>query len=1376
MASAMQNVVRRLSIEATTRGVKEAEQAARGLSKAVDGIAVSGARAEKATQSMEGRLASIQRQYDAQYRAQEKMAKVERDLMQAQQQGILTQQRRLELLSMAAERHGLATAAINREAAATDALAAAQRRQAVTASAANDNSWRRRGLMYQGFDIGTSLAGGINPAVVAAQQGPQIIQMYAGQGGVNAALSDAMGLLGGVAKAFGPVGVAAGVAAVSIGVMRSEIEDTTGVAVTFGDVFKAVFQVIGRGIYDFLEPAISAIAPWFQAAWSLVLDVTKRAFNSLVGGVLGSFELIKAGVKAIPDAFIVAGENAANFFLDGIERLVRGTIVGINTMISSIQSAFRGTAFQSVVDAIPKLENRVSNLRIDIGGAAAMERLAQAAGELDTRISGIVTRDYWGQFSGAVSDAAVANHKAAAEAEKNAGATGNAGDAAKKATDAWDGYRKVTEETTDAVREVESAIEGTARQISNTLGGALGDLFTTPMKDMDQFFDQFASGLANIGRQNLANLFDFEKDGFWDQFSKSQGDGTDAARRAIQAGAAEGTEQGLITAIQKLGVSEGAAKGIVGIGGAALGGYGLGYESGDKTMGALGGAASGFMAGLSVGGPLAPVTAVIGAIIGGLSGLFGASSKAKKEQEAAIQALQKERVAIDAFLSASTGGGIGEYQKTYSEAYRQNVTYQEAASKAGDKSLLRELQDASNQFFTILNNEFVGKFNGMLDALRSGLGSNSPFVQAQGQIDALREQMKGFVADTKFLAEEDARLGGRTGGADIAQKVAEAQAAAQEMLLRQLTGAEKLSDVAAEMKRIDGAAVGLQRALVELGMTAEQAAVEIANAKAIAQDNLRREFAAGIDAKLFEAQGRNWINDLNDLAKQTRTDLGDDTLTGAGKSDEIRQTFELTAQSVVNAATASAEDVAFANTYLADVLAEIGLTIPKAIVDAGDAIQDAADRWAQFDKDLAAKINDATGKGHLNSLTSLLDDVNAMAAMGSIDRIDDINKYMVAATKQIAESSGLTGDAIRQLAVDFPQLGRALASAADGIDQAAAAARNAELAAAAAAAAAARREAWLGLQSGLITRTQGADAAADSELSRLQVGNVSLAGIRGATSADEAKRQLEIFMAQISRTARSAADLTGAGNLAYAAFDSVTQALEQAAKQAEDTASAFTDMQAQITDSLTQFGDRMTSEFDRFTSQVMDEYRRQRSDFFDAASGANAYLNSIATQGTNPETQYNILLDRFRSAASGAANGNPDALRGLTGQADSLLQAAAQYFPQGTTQFDAVLNEVRAAIGTGASAATDRGNEVSAKMDRFISGQDRLAESMQREIAKLIEEVKGLKQGSVMLLDQIAKLLAAGKSDPETVRAIRDLVASNREVRDQLGAIARKAA
>ena len=78
----------------------------------------------------------------------------------------------------------------------------------------NDNNaqFRRQNLGYQLMDLGQGLAMGAPAAMILAQQGPQILQIYAGQGGVAAAFKDLTAILGGVARVAGPMiaAVAAG--------------------------------------------------------------------------------------------------------------------------------------------------------------------------------------------------------------------------------------------------------------------------------------------------------------------------------------------------------------------------------------------------------------------------------------------------------------------------------------------------------------------------------------------------------------------------------------------------------------------------------------------------------------------------------------------------------------------------------------------------------------------------------------------------------------------------------------------------------------------------------------------------------------------------------------------------------------------------------------------------------------------------------------------------------------------------------------------------------------------------------------------------------------------------------------------------------------
>jgi len=101
------------------------------------------------------------------------------------------------------------TAAISRQRQATLAAIDSIKGRAAAGglSGGNDNSsrFRRQNLTYQLFDIGQTAAMGMNPAMIFAQQGPQIVQLYAGQGGVNMALKDFGSILGGLTRLINPV-------------------------------------------------------------------------------------------------------------------------------------------------------------------------------------------------------------------------------------------------------------------------------------------------------------------------------------------------------------------------------------------------------------------------------------------------------------------------------------------------------------------------------------------------------------------------------------------------------------------------------------------------------------------------------------------------------------------------------------------------------------------------------------------------------------------------------------------------------------------------------------------------------------------------------------------------------------------------------------------------------------------------------------------------------------------------------------------------------------------------------------------------------------------------------------------------------------------
>ncbi|MUZ66327.1 hypothetical protein GOZ98_26790 [Agrobacterium vitis] len=102
------------------------------------------------------------------------------------------------------------TAAISRNRQATLASIEAIKGRNSATNGDRNSQFRRQNLTYQVFDVAQSTALGMPLAMVAMQQGPQIIQMYAGQGGVNAALKDLGTVAAGAGRLITPLSVSIG--------------------------------------------------------------------------------------------------------------------------------------------------------------------------------------------------------------------------------------------------------------------------------------------------------------------------------------------------------------------------------------------------------------------------------------------------------------------------------------------------------------------------------------------------------------------------------------------------------------------------------------------------------------------------------------------------------------------------------------------------------------------------------------------------------------------------------------------------------------------------------------------------------------------------------------------------------------------------------------------------------------------------------------------------------------------------------------------------------------------------------------------------------------------------------------------------------------
>lgn len=309
-----------------------------------------------------------------------------------------------------------AAAAMGREAAAAQATVPALRNhgQAVDhlARASRNAAMQQKLLLFQLNDIGVSLASGMNPLLVMVQQGSQISQIYGpGEGGVGRAFKETGNMLGNLVKRFPLVTAAVVAGSAAIGGMTYEINKASAETVTFGDVALATWQVIADGLSTILKPIVDAVAPWFQAAWDMVVSGVKWAGNLIINSFRACFEDVKFVWANFPDIMAAAVTGAVNLVIDGINMMVKAGVAGVNTLIKGINSAVSAVGGEKALEffgfsgAIPEL----TAPQIGRFANPAAGRLSKAAEGRNSRVADIMNDDPLGQFFDAVGDRARQN-------------------------------------------------------------------------------------------------------------------------------------------------------------------------------------------------------------------------------------------------------------------------------------------------------------------------------------------------------------------------------------------------------------------------------------------------------------------------------------------------------------------------------------------------------------------------------------------------------------------------------------------------------------------------------------------------------------------------------------------------------------------------------------------------------------------------------------------------------------------------------------------------------------------------------------------------------------------------------------------------------
>ncbi|MCT7665662.1 phage tail length tape measure family protein [Shinella kummerowiae] len=370
------------------------------------------------------------------------------------------------------------------------------------ANAANDNAFKQRMLMFQLNDVFQSIALGMPLTQVALQQGPQIAQIYGpGEGGIGRAFRETGQMIGGVLTKFplvtaGVLGIGAAFAA-----MTYEINQTTDVAVGFGDVALASFQVLGSYIWDELQPAVNAIAPWFQTAWDGVIAGVKWLGNGIIATIKSAIDVVVFNIGNIPNAFKIAGEAAANGFIAGIEFLVQKALEGIKKIRDNIQGMIEFVGADQAAEIfgfsgkLPEVPTGFELGRMDIGGSSAQADMDRRRKDLWDNIGRNYDQDYLGDYFKDVRDQAIKN--AQSDDKKKGGGRGE------RESDYERTIRRIreqTEATKEDTRVVDLSTYARERQ------SAVQDILTAAQRDGMEVGKAFANAqeLINASTDKLS--------------------------------------------------------------------------------------------------------------------------------------------------------------------------------------------------------------------------------------------------------------------------------------------------------------------------------------------------------------------------------------------------------------------------------------------------------------------------------------------------------------------------------------------------------------------------------------------------------------------------------------------------------------------------------------------------------------------------------------------------------------------------------------------------------------------------------------------------------------------------------------------------------
>ena len=912
------DVIRKLTIRATTEGVDQAAASVEKLADSQGKLAAASVKTEKATLSVDQALQRTARRYDQEARAQQDLAQVQKTLNAARDQGLISQSRQNELMSLAIRAHNSAGAAAQQHSRALQELSTASQGLA-------GNLGSVGGILARMGPVGLAVAATIAVITLGFAAAASAALSFADEMGKLADTAETIGFTVEKLKALQVAAAEVGISgeqlngmmekfSVTLGKVREGDEgaiksmnrlqaglaDAVRTAGSADEKFQLVIDALGK--VDKATAAVSAREIFGRAGLAAIrlaglsLDELVQNMNAIDKAAIASAKSFDAIGDSVKKNFAQAGTNIKSAFagpvLQALEP-ISNIVLELSRTFVLLASGPIATLFEPLITGAKDVLIQLNTLNIEIanlGAGAAFQNLGQRlfGPQVTAAITLVVSAlQALGEAIVAVISLFAALNRAAIAA-LSFNIVGNFQEQLNAAAAAvgqlQTAYSNVRDAAALAIPQI-TATGTAAQQSGQSLAGTTESWvrYASFQNDVVRSGERWLDQQTKLPPQLNASTSAVGKQ------TKALKENNDVLKELGQVAGQLGSS--LVTAFLN---GDSAAKALNST---------LKSISASAASKAIDKLTNLDFAGAAVSGAIS-----IGAAIG--SFLFGDDEDEKKAAEAAKQRAEQVAQAaaaaaeqlrqaqaafagltdeVAAFNREVAGLVEGDLTAAIRELLATSIKLQEAASAAGDVAGLEAIRVSGAAGILRL---VIGFLEDFPDAIAE-FGAGGPITDAKNNMKAVIDQFNNF----NDSLMEVARLTGDIEGVQL--RSAQLQQAAIKAALATFNVDKPLSAFVDRLTDIKARAEVLENALVELGVAAEDAAQIVNTRLTVALKSLNDEFFDPLIREVNRLAGGDWINQAQDLFNRVQ-ELNADAAALGIKTTLILEFYVRSAQEIVD--------------------------------------------------------------------------------------------------------------------------------------------------------------------------------------------------------------------------------------------------------------------------------------------------------------------------------------------------------------------------------------------------------------------------------------------------------------------------------------------